>query len=43
MLAEQAPNDGHRKNLLNAGFKRIGLAVTRDSSGKVWFTQDFVN
>jgi uncharacterized protein YkwD len=43
MLAEQAPNDGHRKNLLNSGFKRIGLAVTRDSGGKVWFTQDFVN
>jgi uncharacterized protein YkwD len=43
MLAEQAPNDGHRKNLLNAGFKQIGLAVTRDSTGKVWFTQDFVN
>lgn len=43
MLAEQAPNDGHRKNLLNAGFKQIGLAVTRDTTGKVWFTQDFVN
>jgi uncharacterized protein YkwD len=43
MLAEQAPNDGHRKNLLNPGFRQIGLAVTRDSTGKVWFTQDFVN
>ncbi|GIF21709.1 hypothetical protein Ate02nite_44390 [Paractinoplanes tereljensis] len=43
MLAEVAPNDGHRKNLLNTGFKRIGLAVTRDANGKVWFTQDFVN
>ena len=43
MLAEQAPNDGHRKNLLNPGFQRIGLAVTRDGAGKVWFTQDFVN
>lgn len=43
MLAEVAPNDGHRRNLLNAGFKRIGLAVTRDASGEVWFTQDFVN
>ncbi|MGA5298423.1 CAP domain-containing protein [Nucisporomicrobium flavum] len=43
MLAETPPNDGHRRNLLNAGFTRVGLAVTRDSGGKVWFTQDFVN
>ncbi len=43
MLAEQPPNDGHRKNLLNPAFKHIGLAVTRGSDGRVWFTQDFVN
>jgi uncharacterized protein YkwD len=43
MLAEVAPNDGHRKNLLNAGFKHIGLAVTRGGDGRVWVTQDFVN
>ena len=43
MLAEPAPNDGHRKNLLNPGFKHIGLAVTRGSDGRVWLTQDFVN
>jgi uncharacterized protein YkwD len=43
MLAEVAPNDGHRRNLLNSGFRRIGLAVTRGSDGRVWFTQDFVN
>jgi uncharacterized protein YkwD len=43
MLAEKAPNDGHRKNLLNSGFKHVGLAVTRGSDGRVWFTQDFVN
>ncbi|GLZ02320.1 CAP domain-containing protein [Actinoplanes sp. NBRC 103695] len=40
MLAERPPNDGHRVNLLNAGFTKIGLAVTRDD-GLVWFTQDF--
>jgi uncharacterized protein YkwD len=43
MLAEVAPDDGHRKNLLNTGFKGIGLAVTRDANGLVWMTQDFVN
>lgn len=43
MLAETPPNDGHRKNLLNTGFKRIGLSVVRDSKGITWMTQDFVN
>jgi uncharacterized protein YkwD len=43
MLAEVAPNDGHRRNLLSSGFKTIGLAVDRDSKGLVWMTQDFVN
>ena len=43
MLAEKPPNDGHRRNLLNTGFKRIGLSVIRDSKGITWMTQDFVN
>jgi uncharacterized protein YkwD len=43
MLAEKPPNDGHRKNLLNTGFKHIGLSVVRDSKGVTWMTQDFVN
>jgi len=43
MLAEKPPNDGHRKNLLNTGFKRIGLSVVRDGKGLTWMTQDFVN
>ncbi|WP_232234739.1 CAP domain-containing protein [Actinoplanes sp. N902-109] len=42
MLAEKAPNDGHRKNLLSDGFEKIGLSVVRDSQGVVWMTQDFV-
>ena len=42
MLAETPPNDGHRKNLLSKGFKRIGLSIVRDSGGRVWMTQDFV-
>jgi uncharacterized protein YkwD len=43
MLAEKPPNDGHRKNLLNTGFKRIGLSIVRDAKGITWMTQDFVN
>jgi len=43
MLAEVAPDDGHKKNLLSSDFKRIGLSVVRDSKGLVWVTQDFVN
>jgi uncharacterized protein YkwD len=43
MLAEKPPNDGHRKNLLNTGFKRVGLSIARDSKGMTWMTQDFVN
>ncbi|MGK5677660.1 CAP domain-containing protein [Actinoplanes sp. URMC 104] len=43
MLAETPPNDGHRKNLLNPGLKRIGLSIVRDSKGVTWMTQDFVN
>jgi uncharacterized protein YkwD len=43
MLAEKPPNDGHRKNLLNTAFRRIGLSVVRDSKGVTWMTQDFVN
>ncbi|WP_194898658.1 sigma-70 family RNA polymerase sigma factor [Catenulispora pinisilvae] len=41
MLAEQPPNDGHRKNILSSGFHHIGISVFRDSSGTVWMTQDF--
>lgn len=42
MLAEVAPDDGHRRNLLSTGFTDIGLAVLRADDGKVWLTQDFV-
>ncbi|MBF9072090.1 sigma-70 family RNA polymerase sigma factor [Streptacidiphilus sp. NEAU-YB345] len=41
MLAEQPPNDGHRKNILSTAFHHIGIAVMRDSNGNVWLTQDF--
>ena len=42
MLGEKPPDDGHRKNLLSDGFKKIGLSIVRDSKGTAWMTQDFV-
>lgn len=41
MLAEQPPDDGHRLNILSSSFTEVGIAITRDSSGTVWLTQDF--
>jgi uncharacterized protein YkwD len=41
MLDETAPNDGHRQNILSRSFRYIGIAVTEDSTGTVWMTQDF--
>jgi hypothetical protein len=31
----------HRGNLLDRGYERAGVAVVRDSSGRVWVTQLF--
>jgi uncharacterized protein YkwD len=41
MYNEKPPDDGHRQNLLSTKFHHIGIDVVRDSSGKVWLTQDF--
>jgi uncharacterized protein YkwD len=43
MYNETPPDDGHRLNLLSSQFHHIGIDVVRDSSGKVWLTQDFSN
>jgi uncharacterized protein YkwD len=43
MLNERPPDDGHRLNILSSAFRHIGIAVTRDSHGTVWMTQDFSN
>ncbi|WP_051941106.1 CAP domain-containing protein [Phaeacidiphilus oryzae] len=41
MLAERAPNDGHRRNILSGTFQYVGITVHRTASGVVWMTQDF--
>jgi uncharacterized protein YkwD len=43
MLAEQPPDDGHRKNLLSTSFHRVGVAVLFDAKGIAWVTEDFTN
>jgi uncharacterized protein YkwD len=43
MLAETPPNDGHRRNILNASFAHVGISLYRDAQGTVWMTQDFSN
>ncbi len=43
MLKEQAPNDGHRKNLLSTAFHQVGIGIVTDSKGLIWVTEDFTN
>ena len=43
MLAEQAPDDGHRRNILNPAFHHVGISVVLDDAGVLWLTQDFSN
>ena len=43
MLDEKPPDDGHRLNILSSAFHHIGIAVSVDSAGTVWMTQDFSN
>ncbi|SDJ38171.1 Uncharacterized conserved protein YkwD, contains CAP (CSP/antigen 5/PR1) domain [Frankineae bacterium MT45] len=42
MMAEVAPNDGHRVNILNTKYTQVGIDVVLDSAtGKLWLTEDF--
>ncbi len=41
---EQAPNDGHRKNILNPSHNKVGVGLTLTyPGGRVTCTQEFVN
>ncbi len=41
MMAEQPPNDGHRRNILSTSFGLVGIDVLIDSQHGVWLTEDF--
>ncbi|MFI5954285.1 CAP domain-containing protein [Cryptosporangium sp. NPDC051539] len=43
MIDEVAPNDGHRRNILNPSLSQIGIDLYRDAKGTLWLTQDFSN
>jgi len=44
MYNEQAPNDGHRLNILSTAVHYVGVDVYLDSNtGKLWLTQDFAD
>jgi uncharacterized protein YkwD len=41
MMAEQPPNDGHRRNILSTSYTLVGIDVLIDSQRGVWLTEDF--
>jgi uncharacterized protein YkwD len=41
MMAEQPPDDGHRRNILNTSYTLVGINVLVDSQHRVWLTEDF--
>jgi uncharacterized protein YkwD len=41
MMAEQPPNDGHRRNILNTSYTLVGIDVLIDSQHGIWLTEDF--
>lgn len=43
MMAEQPPDNLHRKNLLNTRFTMVGVDVYIDSNHKLWLTEDFAD
>jgi hypothetical protein len=44
MMAERAPNDGHRRNILSRSVTAIGIDVYWDKAHhKLWLTEDFAN
>jgi uncharacterized protein YkwD len=43
MMAEVAPNDGHRRNILNDRLGKVGIGVYSGADGKVFYTCKFTD
>ena len=35
-------SSGHRANIMNPSFNRVGIGVTRDGAGRYWVVQEFM-
>ncbi len=43
MMAEAAPNDDHRQNILNGSYKKVGIGVYRTADGRIYYCCDFTD
>jgi len=43
MMAEVPPNDGHRENILNPHYRKVGIGVYRTADGRTYYTCDFTD
>ncbi|HEU5227381.1 MAG TPA: CAP domain-containing protein [Ktedonobacteraceae bacterium] len=42
-MLNEPPPAGHRYNLLNTSYHKIGIGIYIDTKGLIWLTEDFVN
>jgi len=42
-MLNEPPPAGHRYNLLNTSYHKIGIGIYIDTKGLIWITEDFVN
>jgi uncharacterized protein YkwD len=43
MMAETPPNDGHRVNILNGAYHRLGVGIARSGSGQLYWVCQFTD
>ncbi|MBI2906230.1 MAG: CAP domain-containing protein [Chloroflexi bacterium] len=41
MVAETPPEDGHRRNILDTNFRKLGIGLSRSASGKLYWVVNF--
>ncbi|BCM93678.1 hypothetical protein IAD21_05569 [Abditibacteriota bacterium] len=40
-MMDEGPGGGHHDNILNPAYKRVGIGLVKDDSGRLYFTNDF--
>lgn len=43
MMAEVAPNDGHKQNILSPNLHRVGIGVVTIAGGRTYYVTDFID